>query len=187
MQREEMQALWQNQPAALTELTSSLVRRTASSFRWRKRAIALWEVALFLGGAAVWSAVSWVSETPLCRWGCAMMAAGNLYGVFQLLRIGWLLTQSSAADCLTFYGGNLNRWAAFRANVFWWGILPSAPGVALAWTGWVWSSPGQRWEAIAVGLFWLAMQYLIWMAETQGAARLRKEADLVEAARPSRT
>jgi hypothetical protein len=157
MEIDSIRESWQAQPEALATLTAKLVRLKAKSMLltvWRRAAIDVVGMAA-LGTALLATAV--VSETWMCRIGCALAGAGYCYTSYRLLRGSILPASPEGTDlrsCIHFYRANLELLRDRAATVFWWVILPSAPGVVLALTGWAISTTSE-WTLVArVAVAW---------------------------------
>jgi hypothetical protein len=183
MEIDSIRESWQAQPAALATFTATMVRRKAKT-----QVRDIWLDATFNGaGVAALGAVllgaAILGDTLVCRIGFAMAGAGYWYTAFRLLRASRLPAGPSAADlysCITFYRANLEKLRDRSASVFWWSILPSAPGIVLALIGWELSSPAEWTVVVRLATAWLGINILFWRANSKAAARYQKEIRLLD-------
>lgn len=106
-----------------------------------------------------WTAFALVSESALCRIGCAELALASL----------WLA-----------YTAGLRRAALLRERRFysnpWYSTtLPLAPGAALGIAGWVLSSPEQWASAAGLAAFLAFLTALLWRIAQSEGTRLETE------------
>lgn len=182
MGTDSIRTSWQAQPAALAALTSKLLRRKAWLQAWRLRVSGIISVVMLgaLGFALV--ATAFVSETWLCRVGCALAGFGYLYTTYRLFRLAMVSaspTDVALQSCIAFYRAGLERRRDAMASSLSWGILPSTPGVVLALLGWIISSPGQWVSVAGVAAFWAGVNLANWRACTRQAAELDDEIELL--------
>jgi hypothetical protein len=184
MGTDSIRSSWQAQPVALAALTSKLLRRKAWLQAWRLRVSAVVSVVMLGGFGLALVATAYVSETWLCRVGCALAGFGYIYTTHRVFRLA--LVSASPADvalqsCLDFYRAGLQRQRDAMASCLSWGILPSAPGVVLALLGWIISSPGQWVSVAGVAALWAAVNLANWRVCTRQAAELHDEIELLDA------
>ncbi len=181
---DDIRKSWQSQPALLTPLTSSLLRRTALWFVWRSRTRDILDLTFLAAQVVFFAAAAAVGEVLLCRIGCILIAAGGLYTIYHLYHRGWLRSLPSdrlAGECLDFYRGQLIRRRNAARSFLSWGALPWVPGVALGALGWILSAPREWLIPSGMVAFWLGGQFMLWDFNSRTAARLQKEIDLLDA------
>ncbi|MFN0165884.1 MAG: hypothetical protein ACKV22_05575 [Bryobacteraceae bacterium] len=182
---DDIRTSWQSQPPVLPPLTSSLLRRTALWFVWRSRTRDILDLTFLAAQVVFFAAAAAVGEVLLCRIGCALIAAGGSYTVYQQYRRGWMRSLPSdcaATRCLPFYRSQLIRRRDMGRSFLFWGALPWAPGVVLGALGWFLSAPREWLVPAGMVAFWLGVQFMLWDGNTRAAARLQKEIDLLDEA-----
>ena len=123
--------------------------------RWWVRFEALVNLAGLTALGLALLATALVSETLLCRLGCALSGIGFLYTAYRHARIATLPNRSQA--CLEYYRQNLERMRDHHATHFRWGLLPPSTGIAIALLGWWISEPAQWVSVVGVAAFWSGM------------------------------
>lgn len=177
----DLRESWQNQPP-MTELTSTLLRRTALRFERKSRAIGIVGLAGQSAYALFFLAAAWFGEVTLCRIGCALIAAGLCYSISRMLRVLWrsLPTSGGPSDCVSFYRRRLTERRDFLRNGAHFFALGIYPGAALACLGWILAEPKSWPIAAGLALFCVGLHFAGHQINSIEAARLQKEIDLLD-------
>ena len=120
--------------------------RTISRRNRREYAAAAFVVVWF----SIWA---WFAESAVVALGSWLVALGALYVVYHLHRHGTARRaagEQGGTSCLAFHRSELARQRDLLRSVWWWYLLPFAPGILLMVVGgsverserWVWLSAG---------------------------------------------
>jgi hypothetical protein len=164
--------------------TIKRLQRQSSLQAWKVRVSGGISVIMLGGISLLLFATAWISDTWLCRIGCALAAAGYFYTTLHLFKMALVTAYPANValhSSLAFYRDRLKLRRDALASCFNWGILPSAPGVVLALLGWVLTSPAQWSSVAAVAAFWAGINLANWRACSRQAAQLHDEIELLDA------
>lgn len=172
--RDDMRAVWQEQPPESAPISLTELRRKARSLhttvRWRN----LREYAGAALGGVTFGYYLWRFPTPLMRVGAALSIAGVLYVMYQLHKRGAariLPAEMARNTCLDFHRRELERQRDLLRSVWRWYLLPLVPGLALFLLGMAVEQLAGRWLPVAVVGGVCALGFFLVGKLNQSAAR----------------
>src|SRR5262249_50340642 len=177
--------LWRAQPSEEVRMSAQDVRglaekfaRTISRRNRREYAAAAFVIVFF----SVWA---WRAASVLVALGCWLVAGAALSIAYHLHRHGAARRapgEQGVTSCLAFHRSELVRQRDLLRSVWWWYLLPFAPGMLLVFVGISLERHG-RWGWLAPSIV-MAVSFIgIGLLNRRVARRLRRRLDDLDAGR----
>jgi hypothetical protein len=184
---DELQALWQAQPAPAKQFSPEEIREKAARFQRTIRFRNLREYVAAVFVVVVFSGFAWTANTWLSRIGPALIVLGTLYIGFQLYTRAAPGNAGVTESCIDFHRRELERQRDLLRTVWRWYLGPLVPGLFLmlldrlieAWAGGGFAPAAAVGSAVIVVLVFVG----IWWLNAVGARKLQREIDALGADR----
>lgn len=180
MELSDIQTAWQSQPPRLKVPTTESLRRKARRFRFERLAGTIASLPFFGAFTLVFVAAAIFGEVPLCRAGCALIAASLAYTSYRFVLSEW--NYDPGTDCLTHFRSHLVSRRGFLRSYQYCGALPTVFGAVLATLGWVLAEPDRWTDAAMAAAFDVGLQAVLCASNSRTVARLEKEIKALDAA-----
>lgn len=180
----ELQALWRSQPQAASVISLEQLRERA---RRHQRLINRRNLREYVAAALVvvsFSVMMWAWPSALIRIGSGLSIVAALL-VAGLLRRWGSVTPLPAdlglSSALEFHRRQLERQRDLLRSVWWWYLLPFAPGLVVLEIGFVQRTSGPRAPVVALGLMSAAVMVGIHFLNRYVANRIQERIDRLQA------
>lgn len=182
-QDRELQAVWQSQSPDANALALGEIRQMAQRLeqkdarRNRREYVAAAIVVAVFG----WS--MFTAPTGFLRIGAGLSVAAAIAVAYMLHRWGTAATLPSdlaLTTALEFHRVQLERQRDLRRGVWWWYLLPFAPGFLVMEIGQLLAHPERRSRIIAVSVLVMASGVGIYARSRRAAARIQRQIDRLE-------
>ena len=177
---EDLQALWQSQPRDEATMSIDQIRTMAQRLerrvtrRNRREYVAAGIAAGFFG----W--LGWIGPSATIRVGAGLVVAASLLVVHQLrVRGGTVALPADLAltSALEFHRAQLERQRDLLRSVWWWGLLPAAPGLVIFQIGHVLARPELLPGFIGLSILLIAVMVGVHALNRRVAARIQQRLD----------
>ena len=175
----DVQRLWRDQPSEGVQMSAQEVGRLAERF---ERTISRRNRREYVASAfvVVWFSVwAWFAQSGLVALGSWLVALGALYVVYHLHRHGTARRtagEQGGTSCLEFHRSELARQRDLLRSVWWWYLLPFAPGILLMVVGGS-LERSERWAWLSAGILAAVTFIAIGLLNQRVAGRLQRRID----------
>jgi hypothetical protein len=176
----DLQALWQSQPPDGNTIALNLIRQMAEGLEHR---VARRNRREYIGAAIVVAVFGWQMYTLpslVPRIGAGMSIAAAIAVAYMIHRWGTTRTLPSdlaLTSALAFHRGQLERQRDLLRSVWWWYLLPFAPGVLVLEIGQALAQPERTSRIIALSVVMLLLMVGIYALNLRAAARIQRQID----------
>jgi hypothetical protein len=176
----ELQMLWQSQPPDGSAIALDLIRQMAQGFedrvarRHRREYVAAAIVVVFFG----W--LMFTAQTVVLRLGAGLTIAAAIAVAYMLHLWGTPRTLPSdlaLMSALEFHRVQLERQRDLLRSVWWWYLLPFAPGMLVLAIGQALAQPERMSRTIASSAVILIVMVGIYALNRRAAARIQRRID----------